>query len=52
MEKLTRFFATEADSGKKTSRLIADRLDCPGPEIASSEINNRGRLAKSGRPRY
>ena len=49
MEKLTRFFATEADSGKDTSRLITDRLDCPAPKIAGSEINNRGRLATSGR---
>jgi DNA-binding LytR/AlgR family response regulator len=48
MEKLTRFFATEADSGKDTSRLITDRLDCLVPKIAGSEINNRG-LATSGR---
>ena len=48
MEKLTRFFA-EADSGKDSSRLITDRLDCPVPKIADSEINNRGRLATSGR---
>jgi hypothetical protein len=48
MEKLTRFFATEGDSGKGTSRLITDRLDCP-PEIAGSEINNWGRLATSAK---
>jgi len=45
MEKLTRFFTTEADSSKDTSRLITDRLDCPPPKIAGSEINNRGPLA-------
>jgi len=49
MEKLTRFFTTEADSGKDIGRLITDRLDCPVPKIAGSEINNRGRLATSGR---
>jgi DNA-binding LytR/AlgR family response regulator len=49
LEKLTRFFGTEADSGKDTSRLIADRFYCPAPKIAASEINNRGRLATSGR---
>ena len=49
MEKLTRSFATEADSGKDTARLIPGRLDCPPPKIAGSEMNNRGRLATSGR---
>jgi DNA-binding LytR/AlgR family response regulator len=49
MEKLTRFFPTDADSGKDTSRLITDRLDCPAQRIAGNEINNRGRLATSGR---
>jgi DNA-binding LytR/AlgR family response regulator len=49
MEKLTRFFTTEAQSGNGTSRLITNRLDCPAPEIASSEISNQGRLARSGR---
>jgi len=49
MEKLTHFFATEADSGTDTSRLITDRLDCPAPKIAGSEINNRGRLATPSR---
>src|SRR5271166_1643311 len=49
MEKLTRFFTTEAGSGKDTSRLITGRLDCTAPEIASKEINNRERLATLGR---
>ena len=48
MEKLTRSFATEADSGKDTARLIPGRLDCPPPKIAGSEMNNRGRWATSG----
>jgi DNA-binding LytR/AlgR family response regulator len=47
--RLTRFFATETDSGIDTSRLITDRFDCPALKIAGSEINNRGRLATSGR---
>lgn len=45
MEKLTRFFTTEADSGKDTVRLITDPLDCSAPEISGSEVNNRGCLA-------
>ena len=49
MEKLARFFATEADPGTDLSPLITDSLDCPPPQIAGSEINNRGRLATSGR---
>lgn len=49
MEKLTRFFATEAGPGKDISGLITDRLDGPPPQIAGSEINNRGRLATSGK---
>jgi DNA-binding LytR/AlgR family response regulator len=49
MEKLTRFFATEADSGKDISRLIPDQLGCPVLKIAPGEIDNRGRLATSGR---
>jgi DNA-binding LytR/AlgR family response regulator len=49
MEKLTRFFATDADSGKDTSRLITDRLDGSAPKLAGSEVNNRGCLATSGR---
>jgi DNA-binding LytR/AlgR family response regulator len=49
MEKLTRFFATEPDSGQDTSRLITDRLDCPASKISGSGINNRGRLATSGK---
>jgi len=50
MEKLTRFFATEADSGKDTARLITDWVDRPAPKVAGSGINSRGRLATSGRP--
>ena len=49
MEKLTHVFATEADSGRNTSRLITDRSDCRAPKIASSETNNRGRVAKPSR---
>jgi DNA-binding LytR/AlgR family response regulator len=48
MEKLTRLFATEADSGKDTSRLITDGLDCPAPKIAVSR-SKPGTLATSGR---
>src|ERR1700722_4067637 len=48
MERLTRFFTTEAGSGKDTSRLITGRLDCTAPKIAGNEINNRERLATSG----
>ena len=47
MEKLTRFFATEVDSGEDTSRLISDRLDGPAPKLAGSELTNQGRLAGS-----
>jgi DNA-binding LytR/AlgR family response regulator len=50
MEKLTRFCATETDSGKDTSRLIADWLDCPAPKAPGSESNSRSRLATSSRP--
>jgi DNA-binding LytR/AlgR family response regulator len=50
MEKLTHFFATEADSGKDTSRLITDWVDCPAPKVADSEIDRRSRLATSSRP--
>jgi len=50
MEKLTHFFTTEADSGKDTSRLITDWVDCPEPKVAGSEINSRGRLATASRP--
>ena len=49
MDKLTRFFATEADPGKDTSRMILDPMDCPAPKIAGSEINNQGRLVTLGR---
>jgi len=48
MEKLTRFFTTEIDSGKDTNRLIPDRLDPSAAEIAATEIHNRGRLATPG----
>lgn len=47
MEKLTRFYGTETDSGKDASSLTPDRLDCLAPEIASSSIDNRGRSATS-----
>lgn len=43
MVKLTRLFATEADSGKDTRW-----LDNPASKPAAGEINNRGRLATSG----
>ena len=49
MEKLTRFFTTEAQSDKDASLLIADRLDSPVPEIAVSEISSRGQLARAER---
>jgi DNA-binding LytR/AlgR family response regulator len=49
MEKLTHFFATEADSGKDTSRVITGRLDCTASKIASNKINNRELLATLGR---
>jgi DNA-binding LytR/AlgR family response regulator len=49
MEKLTRFFATEAGYGNDASGLIADRLDCPPPKVAVSEVNSRGRSATSSR---
>lgn len=49
MEKLTHVFATEADSGKDTSRLINDRSNPPAPKIAGCEINSRGRVAKPSR---
>jgi DNA-binding LytR/AlgR family response regulator len=48
MEKLTHFFATEANSDCDTNRLITDRY-YSGPKIAGGEINNRGRLATSAR---
>jgi hypothetical protein len=47
MEKQTRFFATEADSGRDASRLTPDRLDCLAPEIASGNIDNWGHSAIS-----
>jgi len=42
MEKLTRSFATEADSGKNNRRLIADWLDCPAPKLAFTRVGNQG----------
>src|ERR1700733_13089740 len=49
MEKLTRFFATEADSGKDTSRLITGRLDCPPPKKSSNGNHPREGLETLGR---
>ena len=49
MEKLTRFFTTEIDSGKDTSRLIPGRLDRSAAKMAGTEIHNGERLATSGR---
>ena len=49
LEKPTRFFTTEGDSGEDTCRQIADELDCPATKIAASDTNNRGRLTSSGR---
>ena len=48
LEKPTRFFATETDSGKDNRRPITDRLDCPATKIAGSDTNKGGRLATSG----
>jgi DNA-binding LytR/AlgR family response regulator len=47
VEKLTSFFATQADSGRDTRHVITDRSDCPVP-ITGSEINNLRRRT-SGR---
>jgi DNA-binding LytR/AlgR family response regulator len=47
MEKLIRSFAREADSGKDSSRLIADRLDCLAPKMACTQVSNRGWFEKS-----
>src|SRR5215469_5977977 len=49
MEKLTRFFTTEIDSGEDINRLIPDRLDRSAAEMAATETHNRGRLATSER---
>jgi DNA-binding LytR/AlgR family response regulator len=49
MEKVTRSFATEADSGNDINQLTGDRLDFRAPNAAGSEINNRARLATPGR---
>jgi two-component system LytT family response regulator len=42
MEKLTRSFATEVDSGKDKTRLIPDWLDCPAPKLAFTRVANQG----------
>jgi len=49
MEKLTRSFATEADSGKDNRRLIADWLDCPAPKLAFTRVGNQGWVETSDR---
>jgi DNA-binding LytR/AlgR family response regulator len=49
MEKLTRSFATGADSGKDSSRLIADRLDCLATKMARTRVSNRGWVETSDR---
>jgi len=49
MEKLTRFLATETDSGRDSSRLIADRLNYPVPEVDSSKVNSWGQSVSSAR---
>jgi len=49
MEKRTRSFATEADSGNVNGRLITDQLDCLAPNLARTEVSNVGRFATSDR---
>ena len=49
MEKLTRSFATEADSGKDNRRLIADWLDCSAPKLAFTGVGNQGWVETSDR---
>lgn len=49
MEKRTNFFSPEVDSGRDTSRLISEGLDCQAPKIAGSEVNHSGPLAPFGR---
>ena len=49
MEKLTRFFTTEIDSGKDISRLIPARPDPLAAEMGETEISNRARSATSER---
>jgi DNA-binding LytR/AlgR family response regulator len=49
MEKRTRSFATEADSGNVNSRLITDQLDCLAPKLARTEVSNVGRFLTSDR---
>ncbi len=49
MEKFTRFFATETDSGKDTSLLIVDQPHRSPSRLNGSEISDSRRLAASGR---
>ena len=49
MEKLKRFFATEADFGKDTSRLISDPRISPVSNISRSKINRWGQSAASSK---
>ena len=49
MEKLTHFFATEADSGKDNRRLIPDWPDCPAPKLAFTRVGNQGWVETSDR---
>lgn len=53
VEKLTRFFATEADSGKDSNRLITNRVNRPvAPKIAGSDINGMGLLPTTGQASF
>lgn len=49
MEKLTRSFATEADSGKDNRQLIGDWLDCLAPKLAASRVRSQGSIETSDR---
>lgn len=49
MEKLTRSFATEANSGKDNRRLIADWLDYVAPKLAFTRVGNQGWVETSDR---
>jgi DNA-binding LytR/AlgR family response regulator len=49
MEKLTRSFPTEADSGKDNRRLIADWLDCPASKLAFTRVGDEGWVETSDR---
>lgn len=42
MEKLVRSFATEAGSGKDSSQLITDQVDCLAPKMACTQVSNQG----------